>query len=141
MKKKTIFSILSIFLFSFFLKSPTIFGMENEQPDVFKQIETFNNQKTQPNTENYKTIFETLKKGDSRLKQVRKKIMVTHMHAKGTKSELSGFSGSKGIRKAVEKFKPDLLINSHIHEAEGLEDTIGKTKVVSVGKKGKIIEL
>ena len=41
----------------------------------------------------------------------------------------------------VEKFKPDFLIHSHIHEAEGLEEKIGKTRVINVGRKGKIIEL
>jgi len=88
-----------------------------------------------------KEIFETLRKGNSALKQVRKKIMVTHMHAKDTKSEFSGFEGSRGIRKAIEKFQPDLAIHSHIHEAEGIEEKIGKTKVVNVGRKGKIIEI
>jgi Icc-related predicted phosphoesterase len=34
-----------------------------------------------------------------------------------------------------------LLISAHIHEAEGLEDIIGKTKVIQVGKKGKILEI
>lgn len=86
-------------------------------------------------------LFSTLKKGNDALKGLKKKIMVTHMHAKGTKSEFSGFEGSKAIRKAIEKFKPDFLLHSHIHEAEGLEDTIGNTKVINVGRKGKIIEL
>ena len=88
-----------------------------------------------------KEIFNTLKKGNSALKDVKKKIMVTHMHAKGTRSEISGFKGSKGIMKAVKQFKPDFLIHSHIHEAEGLEEKVGKTKIINVGKKGKIIEL
>ena len=63
------------------------------------------------------------------------------MHAQGTKSELSGWEGSRSIRKAIEQFKPDILIHSHIHEAEGIEDKIGKTKIINVGRKGKIIEL
>jgi Icc-related predicted phosphoesterase len=70
-----------------------------------------------------------------------KKIMVTHIHAAGTKSELSGFPGNEGIRKAVDKFHPDLLISGHIHELEGVEEKIGKTKVLNVGRKGKIIEI
>ena len=45
------------------------------------------------------------------------------------------------MRKAVEKFKPDLLISAHIHEAEGIEDVVGKTRVVQVGRRGKIIEI
>jgi len=86
-------------------------------------------------------LLDTLKKGYDYLKGMHKKIMVTHEHAKGSKSEFSGFEGSKGIRKAIEKFKPDFLIHSHIHEAEGLEEQIGNTKVLNVGRKGKIIEL
>ena len=63
--------------------------------------------------------------------------MVTHMHAQGTKSEFSGIEGSRSIRRAIEKFQPDFLIHSHIHEAEGIEEKIGKTKVINVGRKGK----
>lgn len=88
-----------------------------------------------------KEIFKTLEKGNKSLKDIRKKIMVTHMHAAGTKSEFSGFEGSSGIRKAIEKFQPDLFIHSHIHEAEGIEEKIGKTRVINVGRKGKIIEI
>jgi len=86
-------------------------------------------------------LLDTLKKGNNALKGMKKKIMVTHMHAKGTKSEISGFEGSEGIRKAIEKFQPDFLLHSHIHEAEGLEEKIGKTKIINVGKRGKIIEI
>ena len=67
--------------------------------------------------------------------------MVTHMHAAGTGAEFSGFPGSTSIRKAIELFKPDVFIGAHIHEAEGIEEKIGKTKVVQVGKRGKIIEI
>jgi len=88
-----------------------------------------------------KQIFETLKRGNSALKDVEKKIMVTHMHAKDSKSEFSGFEGSEGIKKAIKKFKPDIFIHSHIHEAEGIEEKIGKTKVINVGRKGRIIEV
>lgn len=88
-----------------------------------------------------KRTFNKLKKSFDKVKNLEKKIMVTHMHAEGTKSELSGFAGSKGIRKAIEKFQPDLFISGHIHELEGVEEKIGKTKVVNVGRKGKIIEI
>ena len=85
--------------------------------------------------------FNRLKKSFDKIKNLEKKIMVTHFHAAGTKSELSGFAGSDGIRKAVEKLQPDLLISGHIHELEGIEDKIGKTRVLNVGRKGKIIEI
>ncbi|MFA5084406.1 MAG: metallophosphoesterase [Candidatus Paceibacterota bacterium] len=88
-----------------------------------------------------KELFETLKKGHDALKNTKKTIMVTHMHAAGTKSEFSGFEGSKSIREAIEKFKPEFLLHAHIHEAEGIEEKIGKTRVINVGKAGRIIEI
>ena len=88
-----------------------------------------------------KDIFKTLQRGNKALEGLDKKIMVTHMHAKGTKSEFSGFEGSSGIRKAIKQFHPDIFIHSHIHEAEGIEEKIGKTRVINVGRKGKIIEV
>lgn len=88
-----------------------------------------------------KEMFETLKKAHEGIKYSKRKIMITHMHAKGTSSEISGFEGSASIRKAIQQFKPDLLIHSHIHETEGIEDKIGNTKIINVGRKGKIIEI
>jgi hypothetical protein len=88
-----------------------------------------------------KETFNKLKKDFEKIKDLEKKIMVSHMHAAGTKTEFSGIPGSKALRQAIEEFKPDLFISGHIHEAEGLSEKIGKTKVVSVGRKGKIIEI
>ena len=88
-----------------------------------------------------KELFDVLKKGHDALKDVSKKIMVTHMHPQGTSSEFSGIKGSKSIRKAIEKFRPDFLLHSHIHEGAGLEDRIGKTKVINVGREGRVIEV
>ncbi len=86
-------------------------------------------------------IFNSLKKGFKDIKKLKKKIMVTHMHPRDTKSEFSGFKGSKSIRKAIEKFKPDFALFSHIHEGEGLEEKIGKTKLINVGRKGIILKI
>jgi Icc-related predicted phosphoesterase len=88
-------------------------------------------------------MFDLLKKGFDRIKYLPKKIMVTHVHPSDTKMEKFShfFKGSEGVRKAIETFKPDLLLCSHVHEAEGLEEMVGKTKVINVGKKGKIISL
>ena len=88
-----------------------------------------------------KEMFETLKKAHEGIKNSKKKIMVTHMHPQGSKSEISGFEGSYGIRKAIKEFSPEILIHSHIHELEGMEEKIGKTRVINVGRKGKIIEI
>ena len=86
-------------------------------------------------------IFELLKKGNQRIKDSKKKIMVTHMHHHGSKSEFSGFEGSKAVRKAIEEFHPDVLISAHIHEAEGIEEKIGKTKIINVSRKPKVFEI
>jgi Icc-related predicted phosphoesterase len=69
--------------------------------------------------------------------------MVTHVHPSETKMEKFSniVPGSTGVKRAVEKFHPDILLCSHVHEAEGIEEKIGKTKVINVGKKGKIIEI
>ncbi len=67
--------------------------------------------------------------------------MITHMHPRGSLSEFSGFPGSKAITKAIREFKPDLLLHGHIHEAEGIEEIMNKTKVINVGRKGTILEI
>jgi len=88
-----------------------------------------------------KEIFDALKKGHTTIKNLNKKIMVTHMHHKGSQAEFSGFEGSKAIKKAIKEFHPDLLISSHIHEAGGIEEKIGKTKIINVSRKPKVLEI
>ena len=88
-------------------------------------------------------MFDLLKKGYEKIRYLKKKIMVTHVHPDKTKMEkfTKLFPGSTGVKKAVDTFKPDLLLCSHVHEAEGIEEVVGKTKVINVGRKGKIIEI
>ena len=86
-------------------------------------------------------LLKTLEKAHSGLRAVKKKIMLTHMHPAQSKSELSGIPGSKSILSAIKKFKPDFLLHGHIHEASGFEEKIGKTRVINVGREGRIIEL
>ena len=81
-----------------------------------------------------------IKKNFGRIK-TKKRILVSHLHAKGTETEFSGVPGDKILRRVVEYFKPDLLISAHIHEGEGIEDKIGKTKVIQVGRSGRILEI
>ena len=88
-----------------------------------------------------KELFETLKKAHNGLKGIEKKIMVTHMHPSGSKSEFSGIRGSDAVTKAIKQFKPDILLHGHIHEASGFEEYIGKTRVINVGREGKIIDI
>lgn len=90
-----------------------------------------------------KEISYALKKGFEKIKKAKKKIMITHAHPYGT---LMGkltrvFAGSEAVSEAIKKFKPNVVLCSHVHEAEGIEERIGKTKVINVGRKGKIIEI
>tara|TARA_Y100000310_G_scaffold335294_1_gene416928 strand:+ start:1155 stop:1754 length:600 start_codon:yes stop_codon:yes gene_type:complete len=88
-------------------------------------------------------IFDILKKGNTKLPKTKKKIMVTHVHPAGTLMEkLSSFiPGSSGVSEAVKKFKPDILLCAHVHEAGGIEEKIGKTRIINPGRDGKIIEV
>ena len=88
-------------------------------------------------------IYGLLKKGFDKIKYLKKKIMATHVHPSESKIEKFSdfFPGSPGVKKAIDAFKPDILLCSHVHEAEGIEEKIGNTKVINVGKKGKIIEI
>jgi len=88
-------------------------------------------------------IYDLLKKSHEKIKDLKTRIMVTHVHPKDSMMEkFSSFVvGSKGVTKAINAFKPDILLCSHVHEAEGIEEKIGNTKVVNVGKEGKIIDI
>jgi Icc-related predicted phosphoesterase len=88
-------------------------------------------------------MYDLLKKGFEKIRYLKKKIMVTHIHPTETKMEkLSRFvPGSDAVKKAVETFKPDILLCGHVHEAEGLEEKLGKTRIINVGRNGKIIKL
>ncbi len=88
-----------------------------------------------------KELLETLKKAHSHMRGIEKKVMITHMHPSDSLSEFSGFPGSKAISKAIKEFKPNILIHGHIHEAAGIEEMVGKTKVINVGREGTIIEI
>lgn len=86
-------------------------------------------------------LMRTLERAHAGLKGVERTVMVTHMHPQGSKSEFSGVEGSSSIRKAIKKFKPNLLLHGHIHEASGSDEMIEGTRVVNVGKKGAVFEI
>jgi len=87
--------------------------------------------------------YEFLKKGFEKIKYLEKKIMVTHVHPTESKMEkfTKFFPGSTGVKQAIDAFHPDILLCSHVHEAHGIEEKIGKTRVINVGRQGKIIEI
>lgn len=89
-------------------------------------------------------MFGLLKNGFDYVKDSKKRIMVTHVHPDKTlmsKFTENLFPGSKAVLKAIKEFKPDIAICSHVHEAEGIEEKIGNTRLINVGKTGKIIEI
>lgn len=90
-----------------------------------------------------KEIYDTIKNTHTEIEKMQKKILVTHIHpANTTMEKFSQYvRGSIGLRKAIDATKPDIVLCGHVHEAEGIEEKIGKTTVINVGKKGKIIEL
>ena len=86
-------------------------------------------------------VFDLLKKSHNKIRNLDKKIMITHMHPRDSKNEFSGWKGSKAVKKAIKMFQPDVAICSHIHEASGLEEKLGKTRIINVSKKPKIIKV
>jgi len=86
-------------------------------------------------------IFSTLKNSHNQVSHIEKKIMVTHVHPSGSKMEsFSNFiKGSEGVTKAIKELKPHLLLCSHVHEAEGVEELMHDTTIINVGRTGKII--
>ena len=88
-----------------------------------------------------KNFADALEKAHAYLKNVEKKILISHMHPSNTHSEFSGFPGSTSIRDAIERFQPDIAICGHIHEASGIEETIGKTRVINVSRKEVVFEI
>lgn len=87
-------------------------------------------------------IFKTLKQAHDSLGNVKKKLMVTHVQPSRTILSLGvKHWGSEGVRKAIAELQPDLHICGHVHETQGIEEMIGKTRVINVGKTGRIIEI
>jgi len=88
-------------------------------------------------------VLDVLRKSFKYVKHKEKKIMMTHIHPSGSTIEkFSNFVvGSGAVRKAIEELQPDIAICGHVHEAEGIEEKIGKTRVINVCRRGKIIEI
>ena len=87
-------------------------------------------------------FFNTLQQAHNSMKNVKKKVMVTHIQPNDSILSLHNPNwGSSGVRKAIEEFQPDVHICGHIHETHGIEDRIGKTRSINVGKKGIIVEV
>ena len=97
-----------------------------------------------PNFLDENEIFNYLKRGFDYVKDCEKKLMVTHVHPSGGKVDHAFFvpgTGSGAVARAIKEFKPNFHLCGHMHEFEGLQDYIGKTKSLSVGKHGTVFEI
>jgi uncharacterized protein len=50
-------------------------------------------------------------------------------------------AGSAAVRDFIEKYQPEYFFCGHIHEAQGVEIAMGKTRARNVGKAGYLLEL
>lgn len=112
-----------------------IFGVGGSNPTPFNTPTEFSEEE----------INEFLVKGYEKVRDSRIKIMVPHMPPKDTKVDrvLAGLHvGSKRVREFIIRYKPDICITGHIHEARG-EDRIGETRIFNAGmfKNGGYIEI
>lgn len=49
-------------------------------------------------------------------------------------------AGSRSVREFIEKRQPEYFFCGHIHEAEGVEVELGRTRAVNVGKRGFLLD-
>lgn len=79
----------------------------------------------------------------NQLKKKDKVVLITHAPPHKTKLDriMDSYTGSKSIRKFIEKVDIILAIAGHIHENAGAEDIIKGTKVVNPGPYGKVFEV
>lgn len=76
-----------------------------------------------------------LLEGFEKVKETRFKIMVPHVPPIGTKIDVvrsGAHVGSHRVRDFIEKYRPDISISGHIHEARGY-DKIANTLVFNAG--------
>ena len=83
-------------------------------------------------------IYESLVKTNKEVSDLKRRIVLTHQPPFGARDVISSGkgTGSKGLRRFVEEYQPDLLLCGHIHEDRG-ESCIGSTKIVNVGEMRK----
>ena len=73
--------------------------------------------------------------------KLNKIVLVTHAPPYGNKVDSihGSHAGNKSIRNFILDVKPVLSVCGHLHENEGKEDKIGRTRVINPGFDGKII--
>ncbi|MGM5484863.1 MAG: metallophosphoesterase family protein [Nanobdellota archaeon] len=90
--------------------------------------------------ERFRTLEKVfLKKKD----KAEKTILMTHGPAYGTDIDLINdeHCGNKTYREFLDKYKPDIMLSGHLHENNGVEQELGKTRIINPGPEGKIIDI
>lgn len=91
--------------------------------------------------EDSKKLFKELNESHKKIKNIEKKILITHSPPKDSAIEKMGFPGSYAVRKAIKEFKPKFLICGHIHEGGGLIEKIDETTVINAARTPIIFEI
>ncbi len=102
-----------------------IFGVGGSNPTPFNTPTEFSEDE----------IEAFLLDGIDKVKGAKFKIMVPHMPPKDTKLDIISAGvhvGSQSVRDFILKYKPDIALSGHIHEARG-SDTIENTLVFNAG--------
>lgn len=88
-------------------------------------------------------VEKMLKQAFNYVDDTEKKVMVTHVHPTNTRiAELGMFvHGSHAVEHMIRELKPDVFICGHAHEASGIEEKIGNTRVINVSRVGKFIDI
>lgn len=69
-------------------------------------------------------------------------VLVNHQPPHRTKLDFVwAHHGNKSYKKFIVKHKPILAICGHLHETAGMEDKVGKTKLINPGAKGILVEI
>ena len=71
----------------------------------------------------------------------KKLTTISHIHPNHLIDKMFSFPGSDAWQFFIKKYEPLLHLHGHIHEGEGISYNIGKTKVINLGERGKIIDL
>lgn len=74
------------------------------------------------------------------IKKDSKIILVTHAPPYGRLDFIFGHQGNEAIRKFIEEIQPIIHICGHLHEYEGKEDKIKRTRIINPGPYGILIE-
>ena len=102
-----------------------IFGVGGSNPTPFRTPTEFSESE----------IEAFLLEGFEKVKETRFKIMVPHMPPNGTRIDVirnGAHVGSHSVRDFITKYKPDISVSGHIHEARG-NDKIGNTLLFNAG--------